>query len=637
MRKTSQGRFLECSLTLRFVSKTRVAIIMKSVEVGNRWTFAAKAVIVVALYGVNCQNGLQAQVASFSNAALGGGNATQGTTVSATTLTTGFDSGVVARGAGASLPGNPGSSRYNSSGFNVADAAAAISGNKFVNITFTPSANYTYSLTSLGLTLGTSGTGPGTWGLYAGVPGFSASTQLATGAMGTITPSLSGGFSNLTAATEIRFYAWGASSSAGTFGPGNGDALDVFGSVILRTAGDLIWDGGRGNGDWDSYSAIAANQSNWNLNNIPTAALVDSLQFAGSTQTTTNNNISGLTVGSIAFNSGASAFTVGGNAITLNSGIANNSSNLQTVNLNITLGGLQSFDAASGNLAIGSAIANGSNTLTVTGSNNTAISGVIGSGSGGLVKNGAGTLTLSGANTYTGDTTVSAGKLIVSSTGVINSSANATSNLSVTGGELQIDASGAVTVGNAGSGATFSGSSVATVNGTLTAPTVTMNGTSTLQGTGTVVGNTTVGSSAILGPGNSIGTLTVTGNLTVNGTNKWEVNSGTSAADITVVTGNLDLSTTDSKLEITQLGTFTVGQKFTVMAYAGTLTGTFSSILNGSGWTINYADSTGGLNTGGSGTFITLMAVPEVGSMTLVGLVSIGSVLIGTRRRRRSG
>ena len=71
-------------------------------------------------------------------------------------------------------------------------------------------------------------------------------------------------------------------------------------------------------------------------------------------------------------------------------------------------------------------------------------------GSGAITKSGDGTLSLSGANTYTGNTTISAGKLTVSgtlsdSTDVINS---ATYDVDTTDTIQSLSGSGAVELAN---------------------------------------------------------------------------------------------------------------------------------------------------------------------------------------------
>jgi hypothetical protein len=78
------------------------------------------------------------------------------------------------------------------------------------------------------------------------------------------------------------------------------------------------------------------------------------------------------------------------------------------------------------------------------------------------------------------------------------------------------------------------------------------------------------------------------------------------------------------------------------MAYSGDLFGGFPflSILNGTGWNINYNSTTPGQNGSGGGglKFITataMLAVPEMGSMTLIGLTGLCTVLVNAKRRRR--
>ncbi len=167
---------------------------------------------------------------------------------------------------------------------------------------------------------------------------------------------------------------------------------------IQRT---VIWSGGGSNNNWSTLA-------NWDK--LPTDD--DSLIFAGSTRLA-NMNDSLTSVGSIAFSNTAGAFVLSGTAMTIAGGITNNSANVQTIDLNLTLGAAQQFSAASGNLIIGGAVATAGNTLTLTGGFNSTISGAI-SGAGGLIKSGSGTLTLSANSSYTGGTTVNGGTLIVS-------------------------------------------------------------------------------------------------------------------------------------------------------------------------------------------------------------------------------
>jgi fibronectin-binding autotransporter adhesin len=115
-----------------------------------------------------------------------------------------------------------------------------------------------------------------------------------------------------------------------------------------------------------------------------TAATNDSLYFGTSSITALTNDDTGFSFGGFTFNSGASAFTIGGNSISLSGAVTNNSTNLQTLNLSQTLSANGVYDPAFGAIAIGGNI----------------------SGNYSLIKYGGAALTLSGINTYTGSTTV---------------------------------------------------------------------------------------------------------------------------------------------------------------------------------------------------------------------------------------
>ena len=181
--------------------------------------------------------------------------------------------------------------------------------------------------------------------------------------------------------------------------------------------------------------------------------------------------------------------------------------------------------------------------------------GVVIYGGGGLTKEGSGVLTLSNNNTYTGDTTVTAGTLKLSTAGNNNI---ANSAKIVVGGGAFLDVS---TV--AGGFQVVSGQ--------------------TLGGSGTVTGgNVTVNAGGTLAPGASVGTLTTSNDLTFgNGGNKWVAELLGAAADRVDVTGTLTLGDATA-LEFVfgaanpfQAGTYT-------LASCGTLTdgNTFSSVTS---------------------------------------------------------
>jgi autotransporter-associated beta strand protein len=180
-----------------------------------------------------------------------------------------------------------------------------------------------------------------------------------------------------------------------------------------------------------------------------------------------NNTYSGTTTinaGTLTVSGGSAIVDTG--AVTIASGAAFN------IGANETVGSI----AGAGNIALGSY------TLTSGGDNSsTTLSGVI-SGTGNLIKSGTGNLTLTGISTFNGNTTISAGKLVV------NGSA----------------ANSAVTIGN---GATLAG--------------------------GGTVGAVTVGAGGLIAPGNSPGNIYAS-TLTLGGGGgyTWEVANVTGTAGL---------------------------------------------------------------------------------------------------------
>jgi autotransporter-associated beta strand protein len=165
------------------------------------------------------------------------------------------------------------------------------------------------------------------------------------------------------------------------------------------------------------------------------------------------------------------------------------------------------------------------------------LSGIV-TGAGALTKTGGGVLELTAANDFSGGTTVTAGRLLLSGSGSINDS----SGITLDGGELRQSSS-----------VSFS-------------PTIAFGaGGGTISGSGTIGSAVTAGTGVTLAPGNSPGTQEYAAGLVWNpgGTYQWELNALTGTPGVTwdlidVSGGVLDLSGLSSggqfTLDLTTLG-----------------------------------------------------------------------------------
>jgi autotransporter-associated beta strand protein len=99
-----------------------------------------------------------------------------------------------------------------------------------------------------------------------------------------------------------------------------------------------LWDGGGTDNNWNTGA-------NWDNNAVPSFPV--GLNFGGTTRLTSNNDLSSLTVNGFTFDSGAGAFVIGGNAITLGGDITNNSSNTQTIDIDMALDATREVNMAS--------------------------------------------------------------------------------------------------------------------------------------------------------------------------------------------------------------------------------------------------------------------------------------------------
>ena len=188
-------------------------------------------------------------------------------------------------------------------------------------------------------------------------------------------------------------------------------------TVFCVRAADRTWTGGGGDAKWSTAG-------NWG-GTAPTTN--DTLVFSGTTQLASTNDLpEDIPVGGIIFDSGAGAFTLNGNRITLGGNVTNLSASTQTINLPVSLPDIRVFNASNGAITVNGAIG----------------------GAGGLTKTGPQPLTLTASNSFDGVTTVNNGMLAITHGNALGSTNGNTvvnsKSATVGGGFLQL--SGAITV-----------------------------------------------------------------------------------------------------------------------------------------------------------------------------------------------
>ena len=283
---------------------------------------------------------------------------------------------------------------------------------------------------------------------------------------------------------------------------------------------------------------------------------------------------------------------------------------------------LQTFSAVNG---AGGTVALGSGALTVSGSDDSDFGGTI-TGTGSFAKGGAGTMTLSGANTYTGTTTVSGGTLIVASGGSISTNSVATvgagAHLKVNGTAGSVSVSGTLSgSGTVGAVTLSSGGTLAVGNspGLLTASSSTWN----------------VGSSFAFEISDALGTAGTDWDL-FSVTNELNLGGISSASKMTLLVSSIDLQNYDVDTEYTWVFARAASLAGTE-SWAGGLDVTDRFSIDGTGFNGGAQPGSGfQVVTGTDGGYATLSlrAVPEPGSASLVAL-GLVTLLLRKRRCRR--
>ena len=275
--------------------------------------------------------------------------------------------------------------------------------------------------------------------------------------------------------------------------------------TALATANNCTWTGATN----DNFNT----STNWSNCNSTAPQTGDNLIFDNtslSSVATLNNDITSLSVGSIDFtgNNSTYSFELTGNAMTVNSGISDNTTSFGSpeISLNVTLGADQTF--TSNNFLIfsgGNSISLGGHALTLAGASDGTMEmvGTI-SGAGSIIDNVADHVALDGDNsTFTGNITINSGVLFVAGPPSLGAGSGTTTV--TTGAAVYIDTNADTTVGE---NFNLSG------NGLNDGYTGTLNAGYSGNYTTTLTGNITLGSNIVYaGTDNA----KLTGNLTANG------------------------------------------------------------------------------------------------------------------------
>ncbi|MFO8013058.1 MAG: autotransporter-associated beta strand repeat-containing protein, partial [Phycisphaerae bacterium] len=409
-------------------------------------------------------------------------------------------------------------------------------------------------------------------------------------------------------------------------------ALAIIATAILvgastGQAATFTWDGGGGDDNWSTGL-------NWAGDAAPAnPAANDDLAFAGSTRSTPNVDAPWSGVQSIGFTGATTAFTIGGNAVTLSGTgtISNATAFDHAINTNL-VGGATALNVtqnADGNqLTFGGTVdlsAGGGLNITPT-AGTVVFNGVISGGAAVTTNAGAGTVQLNAANTFTGGLNLDGGTLAVNADGNLGAAGGA---MGFDGGTLQYgtgftDSTRPVTLGAGGGTVDTNGNDAALQGavdgaGALTkigAGTLALGGANTYAGGTTVSGGTLQGTTTSLqgdvtndaavvfdqaADGTYAGVLSGTGTVTKSGAGTVTFSGANTYAGGTTVSGGTLQGTTTSLQGDVANDAAVVFDQAADGTYAGVLSGTGSVTKSGAG-TVTFSGAntySGGLNLNG--------------------------------------
>jgi autotransporter-associated beta strand protein len=205
------------------------------------------------------------------------------------------------------------------------------------------------------------------WDAASGAITYKVKRSLSTGGPYTVIAQVSStNYSDVNVSNGIGYY-YVISSAGNTLESAN--SLESFG---VPGSSSSTWSATPATTNWN-------NASNWLEGTVPATPAI--LTFKNTSDSVLTNDLAGLQVSRMLFDTNASGYTINGNSIELKTDLVNASSYTQTINNPIAINNQVNVSAVS--------------TINLTRTV---------SGSGSLVKNGGGTLHLSGNNTYSGNT-----------------------------------------------------------------------------------------------------------------------------------------------------------------------------------------------------------------------------------------